>query len=119
MEHQASRLITAWPAPWWARKSESDEDAVIHSRLLGSVVGLDGDELSIEFVQRDELQLGSRYMAMARKPAWVRIAGCRVGPDEALRLAECLSTVKLWGAEGLDRSRWTPMRPRVNGRLAS
>ncbi len=104
MGQHSEKLITAWQRPWWAQTSESDEDALIHTRHLGRVVSLDGEELGVELVQRDELHWDSPRLSITRDGAWVRVAGFRVGVDEAMRLSEHLRAIRTWGARGSDLS---------------
>jgi len=92
---QASAHVTAsWKAPPWAESSDSDEEAVVHSRIVGALLDLDGRELTVDLVQRDELFLTAAGPAVVREPAWVRVAGVRIGLDQTVQLARMLLSAR-------------------------
>lgn len=87
--------FTAWyDAPPWAESSEPDDQAVIHSRRVGALIDLDGGELAVDVVRRDDLCLVAGIVGVVREPAWVRVAGVRVAPERAIHLARLLASAK-------------------------
>jgi len=88
--------FAAWyDAPPWAESSEPDDQAVIHSRRVGGLVDLDGGELTVDVVRRDDLCLVGGIVGVVREPAWVRVAGVRIAPDRAVELARLLVAAKV------------------------
>jgi hypothetical protein len=80
--------------PPWAELSEPDEQAVVHSRRVDGLIDLDGGELTVDVVQRDDLRLIDGGIALVREPAWVRVAGVRINLDHAVSLARILLSAK-------------------------
>src|SRR5690349_5358953 len=80
--------------PPWAEASDPDEEAVIHSRRVAALVDLDGGEFAVDLVQRDDLCLTGGGVALVREPAWARVAGVRIGLDQAACLAGMLMLAK-------------------------
>jgi hypothetical protein len=80
--------------PPWAEASDPDEEAVIHSRRMADLIDLDGGELAVDLVQRDDLCLTDDGVALVREPAWARVAGVRIGLDQAACLAGMLISAK-------------------------
>lgn len=80
--------------PSWAEVSDPDEEAVIHSRRVAALVDLDGGELAVDLVQRDDLSVTGGGVALVREPAWARVAGVRIGLDQAAYLAGMLMLAK-------------------------
>jgi hypothetical protein len=90
MAQDEAILAASWDAPPWAQSSEVDEQAVIHSRPVGSLADLDGQQLRVDVVQRDDLCLMPGGATVVREPVWLRVAEARLSLDQALRLAKLL-----------------------------
>jgi hypothetical protein len=82
-------VIATWNAPLWAQTHARDDEAVIYSRKIGAVSEVDGEEISVEVVQRDELSVAD-LSVITRTPAFVRVAWIRVGLSEAHELGRLL-----------------------------
>ena len=87
MAQDLAAVVAAWQVPLWAQSSDPDGEAVVHSCRVGVVPDLDGDELSVELVQRDEWSFATEVAAVARDTAWVSVGGVRISIDRAARLA--------------------------------
>jgi hypothetical protein len=87
-------FVARYDAPPWAESSDPDDQAVIHSRRVGSLVDLDGGELAVDVVQRDDLCLAEGSVALRCEPAWIRVAGVRIALDQAIPLARMLKSAK-------------------------
>jgi hypothetical protein len=87
MAQALAHVAASWKIPPWAESSDPDEEAVIHSRRMGALLDLDGGELAVEVVQRDELCLTAGSAAIVREPAWVRVGGVQLSLDQAFHLA--------------------------------
>jgi hypothetical protein len=98
-----------YDAPPWAESSEPDDQAVIHSRRVGSLVDLDGGELAVDVVRRDDLSLIDGVVAVLREPAWVRVAGVRIALDQAVPLARMLESAKALTEPSFEADRKGPL----------
>ena len=87
-------VIATWGPPPWAQSHEHDEEAVIYSRKIGTVAEVDGEELTVEIVQRDEINVATDQSVITRSPAFVRVSCLRVGPREAHELEQLLNSAK-------------------------
>ena len=88
-------VIAAWGGPRWAQTYDRDDEAVIYSRRIGAVSGMDGDELSVELVQRDEIMIATDGSVITRSPVFVRVAWARVGLTEARELGRLLTSARI------------------------
>lgn len=82
----------SWIAPPWAETCTTDEDAVIYSLVLGRIRDLNGRDVSVELVQRDELTTTKDVVSISRQPAYLRVAGELITAEGAVRFAEMLMT---------------------------
>ncbi len=53
---------------------------------------LNGDDLSVELVQRDELSITAGTVSISRRPAYLRVVGELIAAEGAARFAELLKT---------------------------
>ena len=88
-----SMVNASWGAPAWAEECTTDEDAVIYSRVLGQMMDLNGDELPVELVQRDELSATADTVSITRRPADLRMARALIEAEAAGPLARMLMNV--------------------------
>ncbi len=119
MAIHAPSLLASWSAPAWADAFTTDDDAVIYSRMLGHMMDLDGSDLSVELVQRDELDATVESVAVRRQLPYLRLAGERVSADVAAQLADMLMAADALLHERSDDAQ--PDRAPIDrvGRLAS
>lgn len=113
MAQDQATLAASWTAPTWAETSDTDEQAVVHSRHVGSLADLDGQQLRIDLVQRDDLCLTPGGATVVREPVWLRVAEARLSPDQARRMVKLLlracRTADSRQAELLEHGwRWVP-----------
>ena len=94
----------SWNAPPWAQACTTDEDAVIYSRVLGRMRDLNGGDLSVELVQRDELSTTAGTVSVSRRPAYLRVAGELIAAEGAARFAAMLKTASDLIDQALARS---------------
>jgi hypothetical protein len=94
MAQALAHVAASWNVPPWAEVSDSDEEAVVHSRRVGTLLDLDGRELAVDLVQRDELLLTAAGPTIVREPAWVRVAGVRIGQDQTVQFARMLLSAR-------------------------
>jgi hypothetical protein len=87
MATDEATVTASWEAPSWAESSDTDEQAVVHTRHVGSLTDLDGQQLRVDVVQRDDLCLLPGGAMVVREPVWLRVAESRLSLDQALRLA--------------------------------
>ena len=87
-----SLVSAGWNPPRWAEACTTDEDAVIHSRVLGRMRDLNGVVLSVELVQRDELSTTADTVSITRRPAYLRVAGELIEADDIAGFAQMLMT---------------------------
>jgi hypothetical protein len=92
MSQASTPTLASWSAPSWAETSERDDEALIHSRSIGVLHDLDGDALSVDVVQRDEMIFAPGYASVERTPAYVRVAGQRMDGRQAALLSQLLTT---------------------------
>jgi hypothetical protein len=86
-------VVASWSAPAWADESERDEDAVIHTRKIGPLQNLDGAELTIELIQRDETQVIPTEIV--RAPAYVIVGeSVRLSLEQASAVGRALAGLK-------------------------
>jgi hypothetical protein len=92
--------VALWETPPWADSRTVDESAVEHCRHIGDIGPLDYNEtLSVDVVQRDEVNLGAGSASISRGPAQVRIAGMRLSMREIRDLQELLTAAMRLEAE--------------------
>jgi hypothetical protein len=84
-------IIVQWQAPLWAETHVIDEQAVIHSRSVGTFKRhpLD-DECEVRLVQRDEFDEVGDVGSITRQPAYFVVDGDMVTVSEAPALARLL-----------------------------
>ena len=92
MTIEGSLVSASWDVPSWAEVCSTDEDAVIYSRVLGQMVDLNGGDLSVELVQRDELSISADTVSFIRRPAYLRVAGELIEAQGIARFARMLMT---------------------------
>jgi hypothetical protein len=92
MATDAPLVIASWDAPPWAEACTTDEDAVIYSRVLGRTVNLNGGDMLVELVQRDELGITANTVTITRPPAYLRVAGELIAAEAAACFARMLMT---------------------------
>jgi hypothetical protein len=98
-------IVASWSAPRWAASSDPDEEAVIHCRRVGGLLDLDGGDLLVEVVQRDELSMTAGGVTIVRDPACLMVGGVRLDLDQAVHLAWLLiSAREMADAAGRERS---------------
>ena len=80
------------PIPFWV-STRIDDEAIEYYRKVGSFTPAeDREPLTVELVQRDDLNPQDDTAEPSRNPAQVRMAGIRLSPDEAVRLAQLLTS---------------------------
>jgi hypothetical protein len=78
------------PIPHWV-STRIDDEAIEYYRSVGGFIPAeDREPLTVELVQRDDLAPDGDPAELRHNPAQVRIAGIRLSPDEAVRLARLL-----------------------------
>jgi hypothetical protein len=83
-------IVASWAPPAWAQTSDRDDEALIHTRYIGTLPDLEGGPLSVELVQRDEMLFAPDTAAVTRTAPFVRVAGQRVTCEQAAQLAHLL-----------------------------
>lgn len=85
--------IATWAAPSWSDTRELEEDSVEHRRRVGDLhPAEDTQTLTVDVVQRDEVNLGTNPVSIRRAPAVISMAGIRLSPDETRTLTELLTS---------------------------
>ena len=90
MTEASTAIVASWAPPPWAQTTDRDDEALIHTRFIGTLPDLEGDTLSVELVQRDEMLFAPDKTAVTRTPPFVRVAGQRVACEQAALLAHLL-----------------------------
>jgi hypothetical protein len=86
-------VVASWKAPAWAEESERDEDAVIHIRKIGPLQDLEGADLTINLIQRDETQ--AIPTEIIRAPAYLIIGeSVHLSLEQASALGHALTELK-------------------------
>jgi hypothetical protein len=88
-------VIATWDGPSWAQVYDRDDEAMIYSRRIGAVTGMDDEELSVELVQRDDITTAAEQSVITRSPIFVRVACTRVGLAEADELGRLLASARM------------------------
>jgi hypothetical protein len=91
MTVDAATVIAQWPAPAWADAHVIDEQAVIHSRSVGTFRRhrLD-EEREVRLVQRDEFDEIGDIGSITRQPAYFVLDGDLIAVTDAPVLARLL-----------------------------
>jgi hypothetical protein len=86
-----SPAVALWEAPPWATSELVDYGSIEHRRCIGEVT-LDEPEtpLTVDVVQRDELDLNVEPISITRTLAHVSVAGVWLRPEQARDLARLL-----------------------------
>jgi hypothetical protein len=85
--------VALWESPSWASFQVVDEGVVEHCRAIGEIVPVERDDLvTVELVQRDELNVETSPASVTRAPAQVRVAGVRLDQGRARELIGMLTT---------------------------
>lgn len=84
---------TVWGLPGWAAKVDTRgmDDAIAYESRIGEVPALDAPPVTVDTVGADCLDLTGLMVAVNRQPFVVRVAGVRLRPDAARRLAGLLT----------------------------
>jgi len=88
-----SAAVALWDAPAWANYRVVDEGAIEHCLPIGEIGPIEGEEpLTVEVVQRDELNLALEPASISRTPAQIRLGGLRLSVGQVRDLVTQLNT---------------------------